>query len=74
MQPQLDPQSETWEAIRSIADEELKRLRLENDAMGNDFVRTSFLRGQIAVWKKLLALPEKLAPAHQPDEGQADLG
>lgn len=69
MKPQLEPQSETWQAIEEYADEKLKQLRLGNDAMANDFARTCFLRGQIAAWKELLALPAKVAPAISPDDG-----
>ncbi|WP_284335428.1 hypothetical protein [Comamonas sp. NoAH] len=60
----LDFSSPTWKAIAAKAGEQLCVLREKNDSASMDAIRTAELRGRIAVWKELLALPEKVNPAH----------
>lgn len=60
----LDFSSPTWKAIAAKAAEQLRVLREKNDSASMDAIRTAELRGRIAVWKELLALPEKTNPAH----------
>lgn len=55
----LDFASPTWKALAAQAEQELTVLREKNDSASLDAIRTAELRGRIAVWKELLALPEK---------------
>lgn len=66
----VDWYSDTWRAIQAHAQAQLKELRLKNDSTAHDAVQTSYLRGRIAAWKELEALPEKVAP----QEGTGDGG
>lgn len=60
----LDFTSPTWRAIAAKAHQELTVSREKNDSASLDPIRTAELRGRIAVWKELLALPEKANPAN----------
>ena len=60
----LDFASPTWKALAAQAEQELTVLREKNDSASLDAIRTAELRGRIAVWKELLALPEKSNPAN----------
>jgi hypothetical protein len=60
----LDFTSPTWRALAEQAEAALKTLREKNDSASLDAIRTAELRGRIAVWKDLLALPEKSNPAN----------
>lgn len=61
--PEIEIHSPTWKVIEAHANTELSRLRVLNDGPFNDPVQTALLRGRIDVWKQVLALSEKKAPA-----------
>lgn len=63
MTQQLDFTSPTWRALAANAEKQLATLREKNDSTSMDATRTAELRGRIAVWKELLALPNKANPA-----------
>jgi len=64
----LDLSSTTWRVIEQTAQARIATLREKNDSLSMDAIRTAELRGRIAAWKDLLALP-KPAPAQTVDAG-----
>ncbi|MFM9922743.1 hypothetical protein VLK31_07115 [Variovorax sp. H27-G14] len=63
MKLEIDPRSPTWRFVEQHATKRLTELRLKNDRMSMGPDETAHTRGQIAVLKELLALPETAAPA-----------
>jgi len=54
----IDFQSATWHQIRHWAEEQLKRAREKNDAVGLSAEDTAVLRGEIRTLKKFIDLPK----------------
>jgi hypothetical protein len=54
----IDFQSATWHQLRKWAEEQLKRAREKNDAIGLNAEDTAALRGEIRTLKKFLDLPK----------------
>lgn len=52
-----DYSSATWHQLRKWAEEQLRRAREKNDAVGLPEVETAALRGEIRMLKKFLDLP-----------------
>lgn len=65
----LDPNSSTWHAVATWAQDEIERLRKRNDSLNNAPDETAALRGEIRALKRLLTLtqPEQVVPPSQAD-------
>lgn len=59
--PNIDYSGATWGQIVRWAESELARKRQRNDSVELNPERTAYLRGEIAMLKKFLALPEEVA-------------
>ena len=57
----MDFTSDAWQAVARHAEAQLRVLRERNDAKDMDIAETNFVRGQIAAYKALLALPKHKA-------------
>ncbi len=51
--------SPEWGKIKQHAEEQIARLRRQNDDTTLNAEETSLLRARIRAWKEILALPEK---------------
>ena len=55
----IDFNSPQWHILRKWCEEELKKARKRNDAPSLSEIDTASLRGEIKIYKKILALPEQ---------------
>jgi hypothetical protein len=62
-EPYIDTNSPTWRYIEKYVKSELSGARVSNDSPNRDIVKTSLLRGRIAVCKDILALPGRAGDA-----------
>lgn len=53
--------SATWHQLRKWAEEQLRKAREKNDAVGLSDIETAALRGEIRTLKRFLALPNEAA-------------
>lgn len=49
--------SDTWHQLRKWADDQLRKAREKNDAVGLSDIETAALRGEIRMLKRFLDLP-----------------
>ena len=54
-----DFSSATWHQLRKWAEEQLRRAREKNDAVGLSDIETAALRGEIRLLKRFLDLPNE---------------
>lgn len=66
MKHEIDFTSPTWRAIEAMAEKRVATLREANDSFQSTEQQTAIRRGQIAVWKEVLALAK--APAMDANE------
>lgn len=59
--PHIDFSSHAWKQIEKWAQSQLDSARQRNDSIAHDIAQTSALRGEIAVLKRILGLPEAAA-------------
>lgn len=59
--PNIDFGGETWGHISRWAESELARKRELNDSKSRNSEETAYLRGEIAMLKRILGLPEEVA-------------
>lgn len=66
----MDFSSSTWHLARKWAEEQLRKAREKNDAVGLSETETAALRGEIRVLKRFLDLPNEAARGVvvEPDE------
>ena len=55
----ISRENQTWTEIESWLIDRIVTLRIQNDNVCSDAVQTAILRGKIAAFKELLALPDK---------------
>lgn len=58
LKPVVDPNSETWLAVKAFADKTMESARSSIDQRGLEPVPTEFERGRIDVIRALLGLPK----------------
>lgn len=59
--PNIDFSGEAWGRVARWAEAELTRKRERNDSKALNSEDTAYLRGEIAMLKRILALPEEVA-------------
>lgn len=59
----LDLQPGEWKKVERWAEEELKKARAKNDALGLSLEETAAYRGEIRLLKRILDLPNTAARA-----------
>ena len=64
MLERADFETRTWRNLAERMRDRIAELREMNDRPQNTELQTAIVRGRIAELKELLALPEKVAPAH----------
>jgi len=64
MLERADFETRTWERLAAHMHARIATHRESNDRPQNTELQTAIVRGRIAELKELLALPEKVAPAH----------